>query len=157
MGCSFTGHRTIELRHRDKIRECLFGKIEEAYRLGCRNFYSGAAIGFDTLAALEVLRLKEIYPDVRLILLIPCANQDAAWSDAQKSMYKRLLTLADEVEYISSSEYYNGCMQRRNKALVDRCRVLISYVGRIRSGSAQTQRMAEEAGKIIYNIFPELS
>ena len=157
MGCSFTGHRTIEIRHRDRIRECLFEKIEEAYRLGCRNFYSGAAIGFDTLAALEVLRYKKTHPDVRLILLIPCIDQDKSWNDEQKLMYKRLKDLADEVEYISNSTYYNGCMQRRNQALVDRCRVLISYVGRTRSGSAQTHRMAERDGKIVYNIFPELS
>ena len=156
MGCSFTGHRAIEIRHRSGIRASLAEKIERAYQLGCRNFYSGAAIGFDTLAANEVLRFKTAHPDVRLILLIPCTDQDSKWNEEQRWEYKRLLSLADEVEYASDEPYYNGCMEKRNRMLVERCKILIAYVGRTRSGSAQTYRMAEGEGKIIYNIFPEL-
>lgn len=157
MGCSFTGHRTIEIRHRASIRECIARKIDLAYNEGCRDFYSGGAIGFDTLAALEVLEYKKTHSDVRLIMLIPCTDQDARWRDYQRLEYRKLLQLADDVIYVSDTPYYNGCMEKRNRALVERCKILIAYVGRERGGSAQTYRMAERAEKQIYNIFPLLS
>ncbi len=157
MGCSFTGHRTIEIRHRKDIRECIARHIDLAYNEGCRDFYSGAAVGFDTLAALEVLEYKRTHNDVRLILLIPCIDQDSRWSDYQRLEYRKLLQLADDVIYVSNTPYYNGCMEKRNRALVERCKILIGYVGRERGGSAQTYRIAEREGKRIYNIFPLLS
>lgn len=157
MGCSFTGHRTIQIKHRLNIKEAIARHIDMAYNEGCRDFYSGAAIGFDTLAAFEVLNYKKIHSDVRLILLIPCIDQDSKWNEEQRNDYKKLLMLADDVIYVSDSPYYDGCMQKRNRELVERCKILIAYVGRERGGSAQTYRMAERNGRRIYNIFPLLS
>ena len=33
------------------------------------------ALGFDTIAAQAVLSVKETYPEVKLILVLPCENQ----------------------------------------------------------------------------------
>ncbi len=156
MGCSFTGHRAIEYRHRERIRGELRYAIAMAYENGLRTFFSGGALGFDIIAADEVIRAKDTYPDIRLVMLIPCADQDRLWTYEQKREYSRVLSLADEVVYISDKPYFDGCMRLRNEALVDRCKMLIAYVGRSRSGAAQTMRMAEARGKIVHNIFPLL-
>ena len=39
-------------------------------------FYgAGGALGFDTLAAQTVLDMKKEYPQLRLILVLPCEDQ----------------------------------------------------------------------------------
>ena len=153
--CAFTGHRTIEIRHRDKIADLLLRAISYAYSRGCRTFLTGGALGFDTLAAKEVIRFRMSHPDVRLKIVIPCKNQSESWSDAQISVYEYTLANADELEYIAD-EYFNGCMRERNQRLADLCDLMIAYVSRSNSGAAQTVRMAERAGKTVYNLYPSL-
>ena len=153
-GCSFTGHRFIKRSHIDSICDLLDRGIAYAYSCGCRNFFCGGAIGFDTLAAKRVLAFRSTHPDVTLDLILPCFDQDAKWSDSQKREYSEIVTAADTVEYVST-DYYNGVMMHRNRRLVERCKMIIAYAGRP-GGSTQTISMAEAVGKKVYNIFPSL-
>ena len=155
LGCSFTGHRIIDREHTETIGGLLSRAVEFAYNEGCRVFYAGGAMGFDTLAAREVIRFRLTHPDVSLVLILPCINQNEKWSDSATSAYEFVLSAADEIRYISD-EYTDGCMKARNRALVDACDILIAYVGRGRSGSGQTLRMAESDGKRVYNLYPTL-
>ena len=155
MGCSFTGHRVIEDGHMDAIGDLLSRAVEYAYNEGCREFFAGGALGFDTLAAKEVIRFRISHPDVSLILLLPCTEQNAYWSDRDTSLYEYTISEADEVRYISE-RYTPSCMRERNQALVDSCDILIAYVGREKSGGGQTVRMAERAKKRVYNLYPTL-
>ena len=154
-GCSFTGHRRIEYRHKNAISDLVARAIAYVYGEGCRDFYLGGALGFDTVAAQQVLLFRMSHPDVTLNLVLPCKNQTEQWSEWQCEMYDYLLSRADTVEYVSE-EYTRSCMSARNRRLVDRCDVLIAYVGRDKSGSSQTKRMAESAGKTVYNLYPTL-
>ena len=153
MVCSFTGHRQIEPQYRDAVVALLSRAIDYSYREGCRTFITGGAVGFDTLAAREVIRFRMSHPDVRLILALPCVEQDAKWSDAQKSAYNFTLAAADEVVYTSEC-YTKECMAERNRYLAQRADVLIAYSGRTNSGAAQTVRMAEKMNKRVYNLYP---
>ena len=155
MVCSFTGHRHIEPEHRAKLIELLGRAIEYAYSEGCRTFMTGGAIGFDTLAAREVIRFRIAHSDVRLILALPCIEQDAKWNDTQKNSYNFTLSVADEVVYTSES-YTKTCMAERNRYLAENADILIAYSGKTNSGSAQTVRMAERLGKRTYNLYPTL-
>lgn len=154
--CSFTGHRRIEAAHIEKIIPLLSRAVAYAYGEGCREFYAGGALGFDTLAAREVVRFRMSHPDVRLILILPCVGQDRLWSASERSAYEHLLSAADEVRYASES-YTPDCMRRRNALLAEAGDLVIAYVGRSRSGSAQTARIAESLGKKVYNLYPALS
>lgn len=149
--CAFTGHRKISSEDLPRIRELLALEIERAYQNGCRDFYSGGAVGFDTIAARIVLRMRLRYPDIRLILLLPCIEQGAKWSSRDRDSYDYLLAEADEVRYISE-EYTNRCMKERNFALASSADLLIAFVERGQSGSAQTLRMADKMGKEVINI-----
>lgn len=153
--CAFTGHRQIKNEHKKKIIPLLVRAIEYAYSEGCRDFYAGGALGFDTLAAREVIRFRITHPDVRLILLLPCINQTERWSPAQVGFYDYVLSSADEVKYISEA-YTDSCMRERNFALANAADIMIAYVGRGASGAAQTARFADNLGKTVYNLYPAL-
>jgi len=135
--CSFTGHRQIKKEHSEDILALIDKAVAFAYGEGCRVFFSGGAVGFDTLAARSVIRFRLSHPDVRLVLLLPCINQDERWSKGQKESYEYIVASADEVEYVSE-EYTDSCMRERNFLLANRADILVAYVGYNRSGSAQT-------------------
>ena len=127
-----------------------------AYGVGVRTFYCGGAIGFDMLAAREVLRFKATHPDVRLVMLLPCIEQEKRWSLRQRDDYEFILRFADEIVYVSDS-YTSGCMKKRNEELVGRSDMLIAYVSRMRSGAGQTLNLANKAGISVYNLYPTLA
>lgn len=155
-GCSFTGHRKIEQSHSGRVDELLDRAIAYTYKLGCRHFYVGGALGFDTAAARRVILFRINHPDAQLHVIVPCKNQSDGWSSSQIRMYEYILSCADSVEFLAD-EYTDGCMRQRNQRLVDLCDILIAYVSRYNSGSAQTVRMAEKAGKKVYNLYPALN
>lgn len=154
-GCAFTGHRQIKNEHKKHIGNLLSRAVDFAYSEGCRNFYTGGAVGFDTLAAREVIRFRLSHPDVRLIMLLPCHDQEAHWSRSQIESYEYTLSEADEIKYISDT-YDSTCMIKRNVALAEAADIMIAYVGRGASGSAQTVGMARRMGKTVYNLYPSL-
>ncbi len=153
--CAFTGHRRIPDDHASRMCELISVGISHAYDLGCRRFIVGGAIGFDTLAAREVLRFRISHPDVSLLVFVPFIGQESQWSNRQKDAYNYILSSADEVKYISEN-YDANCMKRRNQAMVEECDLLIAYVDNPRSGSGQTLRMAEFLGKEIINLYHDL-
>ena len=125
------------------------------YSEGCRDFYCGGALGFDTFAAKEVILFKLSHPDCRLHLLIPCKNQSERWSAADARIYDYILSNADTVEFVSD-EYNDACMKQRNQRLVDLSSTVVAYMSRPYSGAGQTVRMAKAQGKTVYNLFQSL-
>ena len=154
--CSFTGHRIIPTAHMKKLTDLLDRAIEYAYANGCRSFYTGGAIGFDTMAAKALLRFRIKHNDVKIIIAVPCQDQAERWSFSDRDMYEYILANADEVVFCSD-EYTKDCMKKRNEFLATVCDVLIAYSGRASSGSAQTVRMAKALGKEVYNLFAAAS
>ena len=153
--CSFTGHRIIEKNHQNRINEFVMRSIEFAYEKGCRLFLAGGAVGFDTIAARQVILFRMSHPDVRLRLVLPCRAQDKKWGERQKDNYDFTLSASDEVIY-TSEEYTRDCMKKRNYVLARDADIVIAYVSRSNSGSAQTVRMAQKLGKEVYNLYPTL-
>lgn len=53
------------------------------------DFYTGGAIGWDTLAAQVLLKIRESYPQVKLHLILPCSNaeQTEKWTAEQKRSF----------------------------------------------------------------------
>ena len=145
----FTGHRTIA-EDKETISARLYALLERfVTEQKITDFYTGGAVGWDALAALTVLKLRESYPEVKLHL-----EQSAKWNEAQKAEYQHIIGLADSVEQVSD-RYYNGCMKARNARLVelasDYC---ICYWNPkdFRSGTVQTVRMAQKKGIEIINM-----
>ena len=148
----FTGHRIIGSTDLINIQEKLNKTITDLIGKGIFSYMSGGAVGFDTLAAHSVLRAREHNPSVKLIMVLPCINQDSRWNEANKQDYRYLLDNADEVIYVSEKPYFNGCMADRNSYLIQQSGVCVAYMTRERSGTSQTVRMARERGLTVINI-----
>ena len=151
-GCAFTGHRALPTNELLQIRNLLDRAIAYAYTQGCRAFYAGGAIGFDTEAAERVIAFRETHRDIALILILPCHAQEAKWSDAQKKRYSKLLKCADVVRY-TAEEYTPDCMRVRNEALVTAADMMIAYLSHFHSGAGQTVNMAKKKGIPVYNLY----
>lgn len=149
--CCFSGHRHISYALKDVIELKLKEKVAELYLRGVRNFISGGAIGFDLLAAEEVLSLRSVRPDVRLIMALPCLNQSEKWSAQQRSRYDKVLCAADELIYLSE-EYTRGCMYLRNRFMVNSSSVCLCWCAKSEGGTAYTVSYAEKQGLKIYNL-----
>ena len=108
-------------------------------------------MGFDTIAAQTVLNLKENYPQIKLILVLPCLTQTRGWKEADVKEYERIKGLADKVVY-TSQEYTRGCMFKRNRHLVDFSSLCIAYLTKDEGGTAYTVKYAKQNGLNIINL-----
>ena len=141
--CCFTGHRHIAKEHIEKLTSNLPAMINGLANGGVTDFITGGALGFDTLAAMAVLKEREHNPDISLILALPCRKQTARWHKKDIALYNEILSLADEVIYVSE-EYTNGCMLKRNRFMVDSSAHCIFYMSVPRGGTAYTVKYALE-------------
>ncbi len=147
----FTGHRNIDKKDAVKIPGELKRILEELIARGARRFKAGGAMGFDTVAALCVLELKEKHPDISLVLALPCRDQTRGWSEDSKAVYDYILTKAARVEYVTDS-YTSWCMHERNRRLVNGSQVCIAYLTQSSGGTAYTYGYALEKGLEVINI-----
>ena len=140
--CCFTGHRIISNEKKkaifNKTREVVVSLIEK----GVRFFGVGGAIGYDTIAAHVILSLKDKYPFIKLIVVCPCKNQDLKWNEVDKRVYRDILNSADKVVVLADT-YYDGCMQARNKHLVDNSKYCVCYLEHMRGGTYNTVKYAQ--------------
>ena len=153
--CCFTGHRQLPLDRLDRLLELMNRAVRIVYRRGVREFRAGGALGFDTLAALCVLDLKEEYNDVRLTLYLPCKDQADRWSERDRMIYADILSRADRVIY-TSERYHSGCMHARNRALVDGSDICIALCSEQTGGSAYTVQYASAKGVPVLNLATSL-
>lgn len=155
--CLFTGHRRIAKNKIEPVKKALTKHIERLItEFGVNTFISGAAVGFDTLAAQCVIELKKKYPQVRLELYLPCYKQSKNWNSYDRFLYRLILSYADSYKYITESEYTDDCMQRRNMEMVKDSAFCIAFCIISGSGSGYTLRHAEQCGVEIINIADDI-
>lgn len=148
----FTGHRQIYAFEKQALSNALHMEIERQIRAGARLFRTGGALGFDTMAAQAVLKLREKHSDVQLELILPCPSQDARWQPQDRQIYKQILEQADRIQYIGS-QYFNGILQLRNRQLVQGADVCIAYLKSSHGGgTAYTSALALRLGLEFINL-----
>lgn len=151
----FTGHRNLPENQVAKIKKLLDQTIEKLYEKGVIFFGVGGALGFDTEAEKAVLRAKEKHREIKLILVLPCKNQDKYWSDENKREYHSIIKKADKIVY-TTENYSNGCMLSRNRHLVNYSGYCVCYLNQNRGGTAYTVNYAQNNGLTILNIFDDI-
>lgn len=150
--CCFTGHRDISAVTFQQLAERVEPLLMRLIDNGYEYFACGGALGFDTFAASYISSLKMRGFPVKLVLMLPCRDQAAKWNAVDKQVYANLLGRADEIIYISES-YYTGCMQKRNRALVDASSACICYLTSAGgSGTRQTVEYAQKKGLALVNV-----
>lgn len=147
----FTGHRKIPPKRMDtlarRLKAIVIGLMDNGYLY----FAVGGALGFDTLAAQTILDLKADYPQIKLILVLPCLSQADSWSSDDKDTYEYIKAKADKVVY-TSREYSKGCMHKRNRYLVDNSSVCICYLTENAGGTVYTVEYAKSKNLLVINV-----
>ena len=160
--CCFTGHRPSKLpwgsnegdpRCR-RLKERLGEAVCCAYADGFRHFICGMALGCDFYFAEAVLALKRAHSDVTLEAAIPCPTQADGWTAAERSRYRSLLERCD-YETLVQDHYSPGCMQRRNRYMVDHSALLIAVFDGHGGGTRQTLEYAIRQKVDFVDIHPE--
>lgn len=147
----FTGHRKIPPEQVGVLARQLKSTLIQLINDGYLYFGAGGALGYDTLAAQTVLELKMQYPDVKLILVLPCLSQTRGWSARDIEIYEDIKNKADKVVY-TSQEYTKGCMHKRNRHLVDNSSVCICYLTENTGGTAYTVDYARKNNLTVINL-----
>lgn len=149
--CCFTGHRQLPPEEQAEIANRLERIIISLYQQGIQTYEAGGALGFDTLAARTVLRLRESCPDMKLVLVLPCLTQTRGWNPEDAAEYESIKAQADHVVY-TAQRYMRGCMHKRNRYLVDNSGICVCYLTKERGGTAYTVNYAEKHKLEIINI-----
>ena len=148
--CCFTGHRELPEEQLPQLRNALFKVIVRLAAQGVTRFACGGALGFDTLAAQMVLVVKEAFPQIQLLLVLPCKTQDKYWPKEDQEIYREILARADRVVFVSET-YIQGCMQKRNRLLVEGSSVCVCYCTKKQGGTVYTLNYAQQKGlKVIH-------
>ena len=157
--CAFTGHRPGKLpwggNENDlrcvALKAKLRAAVESAIHEGMEHFICGMAEGCDLYFAETVLALKKHYPHVTLEAAIPCPTQADGWSEAQRSRYREILRRCDYETMVQQS-YTPGCMQRRNRYMVDHSDLLIAVHDGLPGGTRYTIEYALRRGVNIIDV-----
>lgn len=161
--CAFTGYRPHKLPFGDdeshpdceRLKQRLFCETLRLTREGVCIYISGMARGIDIWAAEIVLQLRETLPsrEIQLWAAVPYDRQANGWDPEEQARYREVLDRADRVEFISH-DYYNGCLQKRNRWMVDQSTHLIAVYNGQPGGTKSTLDYARRKGLEITIIEP---
>lgn len=151
----FTGHRNISRGDALRLPVYLEEVILELMARGATVFRAGGAVGFDTVAALKVLDMKERYPELELELILPCRDQIDRWDEVGTRTYAYILKHATRHTYLFE-RYEEGCMLERDRRLVEGCDVCVAYCTHRRGGTSYTCDHAAKQGVELINLWDRM-
>ena len=154
----FTGHRPEKIPFDtdtklflDMLCSVIYMHACDAVRDGCKTFYCGMQRGVDIWSGKQVLRLKRVYPDIRLICVSPYESEIRSRHGRDLIDYEELKGACDEFVALHKS-YEKGCFFERNRYMVDRSGFVIGAVADFKSGTAQTLAYAKRLGRTVHTI-----
>ena len=147
--CCFTGHRPQKL-HRpiDDIKVDLENEILAAIKDGYTTFITGMAYGTDIWAGNIVVRLKDRFPDLKLIAAVPFPEFPDGWEIEWQQKYQKLLASADLVKTICPA-YSDTAYQARNEWMVDHSSKVIAVYDGMAGGTRNTINYARKNGVFV--------
>ena len=157
--CCFSGHRPAKLpwgadesdpRCHD-LKQELAARLQGIYEAGYRHFICGMAAGCDLYFAEAVLALRRRCPEVTLEAAIPCDGQADSWPAPLRLRYEALVADSDEVSLLQHA-YTPGCMQRRNRYMVERSSLLLACYDGQPGGTMNTILFARRRGCRVITI-----
>ena len=130
--CFFIGHREADDRLLPRLELVIDRLIQEE---GVRYFYVGGYGGFDRVAAAAVRRMKQKYPDITLMLVLPYHPSERP-TEAHEGFDG---TYHPEGLERTPRRY---SIVRANRIMVDSCDWLVCYV---RHGASNSRKLLEYA------------
>ena len=159
--CCFTGHRKIPNERVNHLYEAVRLEMSWLISHGIVEFYTGGALGFDTIAALAVLDARNRNPGLKLNLALPYPEQAQSWKAQERETYDYILSAADNICY-SSEHYHGGVMHLRNRYMVEHSSICVCYYDKSldngsnrRGGTLYTVNYARQLGLKLLNLGDE--
>ena len=147
----FTGHRPDKLweacgrdpaalyEARHQLQQRILRAVDEVYT----TFLCGMAQGVDIWAGEMVLSLQEVFPELRLVAVMPFRGHGEGWPREWKARLRRLRRFCSE-EVVLSGGYYKGCFLARDRYMVDHAaRVIGIWQEGSDGGTGYTVRYAQ--------------
>lgn len=156
--CCFTGHRPkyfhfgIDEAHPDCQKIKAFLREKSEYLINTENvthFISGGAVGVDTWAMEEIIKLKAEYPYITLECALPYADMPERFASHDRERFAAIKPHLDRITSLSDS-YHPNCMMERNMYMVDRSEFVISVWTGHKSGTANTVNYAKKCGQTVF-------
>lgn len=138
----FIGNRDCYGVNIESIKETILYTIQS----GITTFLSGGQGYFDEVCATIVYQLKTTHPHIKNILMIPYHS----FRIFDKSIFDEIVYPFDSYE--SSYLTYRNAIPERNRVMVMRSRIAISYVYR-NGGASKTLELARSNGLEIIDLF----
>lgn len=148
--CCFTGHRNISSVNTAEIINQLDTIVKFLISKGVNCFIVGGALGFDTLVAEYLLKLKVQFKDIRLVEALPFRSYRSRWNSFQTAHAELLDQGMDEILYCSDIDSRDAYLVR-DRYMVDHSEYCISYCNRKAGGTAYTVRYAISKGLTVLN------
>ena len=118
MVVTFCGHSTLSIEETKYLEEKLFMEIEKLILKGAEEFLLGGYGNFDFISAKTVKKLKNKYPHIKSVLVIPYLNREY-----------NSISLYDATEYPPIEKVPKKlAIIKRNEYMVDKSDVVIAYV-----------------------------
>lgn len=141
--CALTGHRVLSSSF---DRNLVKAELKSIAKKGYEYFLDGMALGFDSECFRVLEELRAEGENIKIVAVVPCSDQSAKFTLAQKVEYDRMLKSADLV-VAEEKTYYEGCMFARNDFLVDNASIVVAgWRGVKTGGTYYTLSRAEKTG-----------
>ena len=159
MVCCVTGHRPKGFPFERSWYEPLYIKyvdmlaleIENLFNEGYNHFVVGMAEGADLDFARAVLNNKGANDNV-VLEAVPYPKEVVKRITEQAREYQDILARCDRIHTVSD-HYFKGCMQKRNRYMVDKSDIVIAiWNGREEGGTWYTIKYARSKNKPIRYI-----
>ena len=147
--CCFTGHRPDKcIGTEETIRSRLLKTIKESIAEGYDTFVTGMALGVDTWAAEEVIKLKAEHKELKLVCAVPFKGMEKKRTTEQQAIFNGILNMADEVVYITP-RYQRWSFHARDEWMVDNASKVIAVFNGTHGGTEYTINYAKRKGRTI--------
>lgn len=146
--CTFSGHREV---YQSAIEEKLNAEIEKLLQSDNEFLFLTGGMGkFDAMAAGAVRAAKRRHPEKSIILALVLPYMGARLN-TDKEYYRfnfDQIIIPKELDTV----YYKAAIQLRNRWMVDRADIVISYICRDFGGALATVRYAHKQSKPVVNL-----
>lgn len=134
---TFCGHK--EITDREKIKVWLVKIVGNLIQNGANQFFLGGYGAFDQIAADVVYEIKEKYPYIRSVLILPYLEKKIDMKKYDETIYPDLESVPKRYAIV-----------HRNRWMVEKSDILIAYVTHNWGGAAKMLEYAEQKKKVIY-------
>ena len=140
----FTGHRKMPDYILPRLNNAVMLEIKRLYTTEhVYKFIVGGATGFDTMVLFELIKLKRKYKNIFITLALPYLPENGHYSGLDKHV---------NINLVNNGQYFNGCMQIRNRFMVDHSNICIAYLVNNTGGTAYTVNYAYRKNKPVINL-----